>query len=85
MEQPRKIVPPVWFVLSLASAVLLHYLVPIARIVPEPWSYSGALWIPIAVFIWIIQARFIAGEERFLEEIFGERYRVYRQHVRRWL
>jgi protein-S-isoprenylcysteine O-methyltransferase Ste14 len=150
MEQPRKIVPPFWFVLALGLAVLLHYLMPIGRIIPEPWSYSGALlvvvgivmsaagagafrrvgtpvvpferstvlvtdglyrftrnpmylglvlslcgvaillgsisaWIPIPVFVWIIQARFIAGEERFLEEIFGEQYRAYRQRVRRWL
>jgi protein-S-isoprenylcysteine O-methyltransferase Ste14 len=150
MEQPRKIVPPIWFVLALGVAVLLHYLVPIARIVPEPWSYSGAVlivlgivmsasgagafrrvgtpvvpferstvlvtdglyrftrnpmylglvltlcgvaillgslgaWIAVPVFVWIIQTRFIAGEERFLEEIFGEQYRAYRQRVRRWL
>jgi len=40
---------------------------------------------PIPVFVWIIQARFIRGEERFLEELFGEQYVAYKRSVRRWL
>ena len=44
----------------------------------------GAL-LPIPVFVWIIQAWFILGEERFLEEIFGEAYLAYKSRVRRWL
>jgi len=44
---------------------------------------SAAL--PIAVFVWIIQQRFIRGEERFLDEIFGEEYRGYKSRVRRWI
>ena len=40
---------------------------------------------PIAVFIWIIQEGFIRGEERFLDEIFGEQYRGYKNRVRRWI
>jgi protein-S-isoprenylcysteine O-methyltransferase Ste14 len=46
-------------------------------------SVSAAL--PIAVFVWIIQQRFIRGEERFLDEIFGEEYRGYKSRVRRWI
>jgi protein-S-isoprenylcysteine O-methyltransferase Ste14 len=42
-------------------------------------------WIPIPFFIWIIQARFILGEERFLESIFGGQYLEYKRNVRRWL
>jgi len=44
---------------------------------------SAAL--PIAIFVWIIQSRFIRGEERFLDEIFGEEYRGYKSRVRRWI
>ena len=44
---------------------------------------SAAL--PIAIFVWIIQSRFIRGEERFLDEIFGEQYRGYKSRVRRWI
>jgi protein-S-isoprenylcysteine O-methyltransferase Ste14 len=41
--------------------------------------------LPIPFFIWLIRVRFIAGEERFLKEIFGERYVVYKKSVRRWI
>ena len=44
----------------------------------------GAL-LPIPVFVMIIQARFIVGEERFLEAAFGEDYLAYKGSVRRWL
>jgi len=44
----------------------------------------GAL-IPIPFFIWVIEANFIRGEERFLQEIFGDQYLQYKQKVRRWL
>lgn len=42
-------------------------------------------WIPIPFFIWVIQARFILGEEHFMEELFGEEYLSYKRTVRRWL
>ncbi|HEU0200846.1 MAG TPA: isoprenylcysteine carboxylmethyltransferase family protein [Burkholderiaceae bacterium] len=41
--------------------------------------------LPIPAFIWIIQSNFIRGEERFLEEIFGDRYLNYKRCVRRWI
>ena len=46
---------------------------------------SLGAWLPIPVFVWIIQARFIVGEERFLEQTFGEPYVAYKRAVRRWL
>lgn len=45
---------------------------------------SWSTLLPIAVFAAIIQGNFILGEERFLEEIFGERYLAYKRSVRRW-
>jgi len=44
----------------------------------------GAL-LPLPVFITIIHFRFIRGEERFLEGIFGQSYVDYCARVRRWL
>ena len=41
--------------------------------------------LPLPVFIAILHFRFILGEERFLEDIFGEEYRAYRARVRRWI
>jgi protein-S-isoprenylcysteine O-methyltransferase Ste14 len=46
---------------------------------------SLGAWLPIPVFVAIIQVNFIAGEERFLTELFGEEYLVYKQRTRRWL
>jgi protein-S-isoprenylcysteine O-methyltransferase Ste14 len=39
----------------------------------------------IPPFVYIIRTRFIAVEERMLEDAFGEAYRDYRNRVRRWL
>ncbi|HZF17045.1 MAG TPA: isoprenylcysteine carboxylmethyltransferase family protein [Steroidobacteraceae bacterium] len=37
----RRILPPAWLAISLVVMAGLHFLVPIARLVPEPWSYAG--------------------------------------------
>jgi protein-S-isoprenylcysteine O-methyltransferase Ste14 len=42
-------------------------------------------FLPLPVFVAILHFRFIRAEERFLEGIFGEQYRVYRTQVRRWI
>jgi protein-S-isoprenylcysteine O-methyltransferase Ste14 len=41
--------------------------------------------LPIPFFVWVIQTRFIVGEENFLEELFGEQFLAYKRRVRRWL
>jgi protein-S-isoprenylcysteine O-methyltransferase Ste14 len=43
-----------------------------------------ALAFPI-IFVTLIEFFIIPGEERMLEKIFGERYRVYKKSVRRWI
>jgi protein-S-isoprenylcysteine O-methyltransferase Ste14 len=43
------------------------------------------VWLPIPVFALFLQANFITGEERFLEQLFGDQYLAYRKRVRRWL
>ena len=44
----------------------------------------GAL-VPLLPFTALIDILFIRREERFLEGIFGDSYRVYKQSVRRWV
>jgi protein-S-isoprenylcysteine O-methyltransferase Ste14 len=47
-------------------------------------SSALALVVAPAYGAWV-QARFIAREERLLEERFGDAYRAYRRRVRRWV
>jgi protein-S-isoprenylcysteine O-methyltransferase Ste14 len=49
------------------------------------WLRSVSPLLPIVAFTAIIRWNFIAGEEQFLEEIFGEPYRAFRRRVPRWL
>ena len=46
---------------------------------------SAAAFIPIPIFVYLIQYQFISPEEEFLEELFGEEYLVYKGKVRRWI
>jgi protein-S-isoprenylcysteine O-methyltransferase Ste14 len=46
---------------------------------------SLSAWIPLPLFILIIQQQFIVNEEIFLTGIYGDEYRDYRRKVRRWL
>jgi len=150
MEQKRKIVPPIYLLLTLLVMAALHFGAPIARIIDPSLSYSGIAlivlgiaitaiaarafaragtpiipfepstalvagglyrmtrnpmylgmvvallgtgvlfgtvspFLPIPVFVWIIQKKFIEAEEGFLEEIFGAQYLAYKGKVRRWL
>ncbi|MDH5750213.1 MAG: isoprenylcysteine carboxylmethyltransferase family protein [Rhodospirillales bacterium] len=39
----------------------------------------------IPLFVWLIRAAVIAGEEKRLEKTFGAAYRDYKSRVRRWL
>jgi protein-S-isoprenylcysteine O-methyltransferase Ste14 len=150
MEKPRKIVPPVYVLLSIIAMVLLNRYAPLARVIAPPYSYAGGVllvlgiaiaiinatafrrvgtpvvpfhqsttlvttgfyrytrnpmyigmvtgllgiailfgsasaFLPIPVFILIIQEWFIKGEERFLEEIFDHQYVDFKKRVRRWI
>ncbi|HEX6396032.1 MAG TPA: isoprenylcysteine carboxylmethyltransferase family protein [Steroidobacteraceae bacterium] len=42
-------------------------------------------FLPLPLFVAVLHFRFIRGEERFLEGIFGEQYQQYRLRVRRWI
>jgi protein-S-isoprenylcysteine O-methyltransferase Ste14 len=150
MEHKRRILPPVWFLLSMFAMLALHLLWPGARVVPEPYNWLGIVplalglvvslsavkrfgragtpvvpferstalvtggayrytrnpmylslvvmltgiailfgtltpWLLIPFFVWVIATRFIRGEERFMEDLFGTEYLAYKTRVRRWL
>jgi protein-S-isoprenylcysteine O-methyltransferase Ste14 len=146
----HKVIPPIYFFGSLLASWLLHAFVPVARIVPAPFNWAGAvlvagglvlaLWaaglfkragtpikpftqstalvtsgvyrftrnpmylgmatvllgeavlfgtltafVPLPLFVWQIQRKFVREEEAFLEGIFGPAYVEYKARVRRWL
>lgn len=150
MEQPRKIVPPIYLALSILLMYLLDRYIPLvifggpfvwgfasafisagmvliiysaglfkkagtalvpfkestALVVSGPFKVSrnpmylgmvsiltgvagmlGGLtaFLVVFAFIWIIESRFIEGEERFMETLFGAEYLDYKKRVRRWL
>ena len=150
MSGQHRIVPPIYLLAALLAAAGLHYGLPLARIIPDPVRYLGAvlvvaglaliLWaaglfhrartpirpfthsttvvtggpyrftrnpmylgmatillgealclgsltafVPLPLFVWQIQRKFIVPEEAFLAGLFGERYTGYKAGVRRWL
>lgn len=42
-------------------------------------------WLPVPLFAWLMQSRFIRHEEAMLERTFAEEYIAYKRKVRRWL
>jgi len=46
---------------------------------------SLGAWIPIPMFIAILQHQFIRNEEIFLTALYGDEYRIYQEKVRPWL
>ncbi len=150
MSYSKKIIPPVYFLITIAIMATFNYFVPIGNILHPPVTYSGAIliaigliivvwsaalfgkagtpikpfeestqlvtkgmyqvtrnpmylgmvvillgialqfgtispFIPIPIFVWLIQTIFISNEEIALERTFGGEYREYKERVRRWL
>jgi protein-S-isoprenylcysteine O-methyltransferase Ste14 len=46
---------------------------------------SVSALLPLIIFMLIIRYNFVAGEERFLEDAFGQPYLDYKAKVRRWI
>ena len=49
------------------------------------WLGTLTPFLVVPLFVWVITARFILGEEQRLEKRFGSRYRAYKARVRRWI
>ncbi len=39
----NKILPPTWFLLSIVIMLALHFLLPVKKVIPSPYRYSGIL------------------------------------------
>jgi protein-S-isoprenylcysteine O-methyltransferase Ste14 len=40
------VLPPTYFSLALIVMILLHFLLPVVRIVPSPWNAIGVIFLP---------------------------------------
>jgi len=50
MTKP-KVFPPTYFLLGLLAIPLLHFLLPLLKIIPSPWNLFGVLFILIGIGI----------------------------------
>jgi len=39
----RRLYPPVYFLLALVVMLLLHFILPVRRLIPPPWTWLGLL------------------------------------------
>ena len=53
----ERALPPTYLVTAIVAILVLHFLVPIARVVPEPWSYLGAVAICAGVALNLVADR----------------------------
>lgn len=51
MERKRKILPPVYLLLSLAAMAALHHFAPLLQLITPPWSAAGLGFIAAGVVI----------------------------------
>jgi hypothetical protein len=51
MEQKRRLIPPVYFFFALAVMAALHWVLPIARVIPPPVSYLGVLFMVAGLWL----------------------------------
>jgi protein-S-isoprenylcysteine O-methyltransferase Ste14 len=50
----KRVLPPIYFLLSIAAMVLLHFLSPAAKIAPYPWNLLGILPLVIGISLNLI-------------------------------
>jgi protein-S-isoprenylcysteine O-methyltransferase Ste14 len=55
-EKKRRIIPPVYLLLALASMPLLHWFLPAFRYVHEPLSYAGIIAVVAGIFMASVSA-----------------------------
>jgi protein-S-isoprenylcysteine O-methyltransferase Ste14 len=62
VDKPKRILPPVYFLTAILSMAALHFLLPIARILPAGYSSGGVLiLIGMSLILWAVRLFFKAG------------------------
>jgi len=55
--QGAKLRPPVYFLGALALTALLHYILPLAPVIPAPWHFGGLVLVAVGLFLIVAPAR----------------------------
>ena len=50
MNKP-KVFPPTYFLIALLAIPILHFLLPLMKIIPAPWNWFGILFILLGITI----------------------------------
>ena len=62
MNKPKRLLPPVYFLVAILSMAALHFLFPIARILPAAYSTSAVLiLIGMSLILWAVRLFLKAG------------------------
>lgn len=62
MDKPKRILAPVYFLAAILSMAALHFLLPIARILPASYSSGGVLiLIGMSLILWAVRLFARAG------------------------
>ena len=62
MDKPKRILAPVYFLAAILSMAALHFLLPIARILPAAYSSGGVLiLIGMSLILWAVRLLARAG------------------------
>ena len=56
MERKRKIVPPVYLLLTLLAMAAMHFFLPIARVIAAPYTQLGWVFVAVGVGIAAVAA-----------------------------
>lgn len=60
MSSSPRIIPPVYFLLTLVAMLLLHWLAPVGRVIPPPLTWFGLVPLALGIFMSITAARAFA-------------------------
>ena len=53
----KKIMPPTWLLIAIIAMLILHFLLPIAKIIPTIWNFTGFVFLVSGITLNLIADR----------------------------
>jgi protein-S-isoprenylcysteine O-methyltransferase Ste14 len=54
MMKTKRVLPPIYLLFSIATMVLLHFIIPVSKVAPYPWNLLGILLLAIGISLNLI-------------------------------